>query len=550
MRTARLVILLSAAGMVRAETVTFYEQIAPIVYQTCSPCHRPGGAGPFPLISFEDVKKHIRQIVAVTKRGYMPPWLPEPVHGEFRDEPALTVEQIRLFERWLNLGTPVGPRAATSPPPALVAAQHFGSPDLVVQAPNSFHLRAGGPDEYWNFILPLHLEKSRWIKALEIRIGNERAVRQATIFIDRTQSARMAERISGAGFPGINHRYYSDTFEPESQFFSWRPGAAPRTQPDNFAWRAEPGTDLVLNVRLQPTGKPEILRPSMRIYFADKPPTRLPVVIELEHDSALDIPAGVSDFLLSDDFRLPMDVEVLAVFPQANNLAKVIQVYATLPDGTLKWLIRIPDWDANWQWAYRFKSPVFLPRGTVVSMRYHYDNGNANPHNPNQPPRERKVGPASTDEIGRLWLQVLPRNESDVRGELTESLMRHRLKRDPADFFAHLSLGELALARGDATAAVPLLKMAAQKQPNEPVALAVLGEALLATGNTLDAKRFFEKALQLNPHYVRARYQLAEMLASEGKRQLAAMQFRKVLAETPRDQAAEERLAAILQRSR
>ncbi len=85
---------------------------------------------------------------------------------------------------------------------------------------------------------------------------------------------------------------------------------------------------------------------------------------------------------------MPIDVDVLAVYPHAHYLGKVLEAYATLPDGTRKWLIRIPDWDLNWQGVYRYREPVFLPKGSVVSMRYRYDNSAANPRNPNDPPKK------------------------------------------------------------------------------------------------------------------------------------------------------------------
>src|ERR1700710_1588314 len=86
--------------------VTFYKQIAPIIYQNCAACHRPGEAAPFSLLSYEDVKRHATQIATVTKSRFMPPWLPEPGHGDFAEERRLTDEQIRLIQDWVKLGAP------------------------------------------------------------------------------------------------------------------------------------------------------------------------------------------------------------------------------------------------------------------------------------------------------------------------------------------------------------------------------------------------------------------------------------------------------------
>jgi hypothetical protein len=145
------------------------------------------------------------------------------------------------------------------------------------------------------------------------------------------------------------------------------------------------------------------------------------MLVKLENDRALDIAPGTQDFLISEDFRLPLDVDVLAVYPHAHYLGKLLEGFATLPDGSRQPLIRIPEWNIQWQAVYRYRKPLFLPKGTVVSMRFHYDNSAANPRNPNSPPRRVVNGNQSTDEMGHLWLQLLPRGAGDQRAVLQEA---------------------------------------------------------------------------------------------------------------------------------
>ncbi len=538
--------LLAAAGLVNAAEVTFYKQISPIVYHSCAPCHRPGEAGPFPLLSYEDVKKHATQIAAVTKRRYMPPWLPEAGHGDFRDEQRLTDAQIRIITEWVQEGAAAGNPADEGPLPKFTLGWQLGTPDLVVQAQRPYALRADGPDEYWNFVLPLKLESTRWVKAIEIRPGNARAVHHANVLIDRSRSARMEEKTPGAGFPGMDLNIEADTFDPDSHFLFWKPGGIPWEEPDGMAWRADPSTDLVLNVHMQPTGKAELVQPSVGLYFTDHPGTTLPMLVQLEHDGALDIPAGAKDFLVSDDFTVPMDMDVLAVYPHAHYLGHVLEGYATLPDGSRKWLIRIPDWDVNWQAVYRYREPVFLPKGSVISMRFHYDNSDANLRNPNHPARRVRGGNQATDEMGHLWLQVLPRGSGDRRMELQEALMRHRLEKYPEDFSAHFNLGALELARGNTAEATAHLRAAVEARPDQPVALNTLGAALLTAGDAGDATGMFERALGVNAQYTNARYNLANALAEQQQWEQAAAQFRQVLSESPNDDGARNHLGEVL----
>ncbi|MBZ5593124.1 MAG: tetratricopeptide repeat protein [Acidobacteriia bacterium] len=538
--------LVAAAWPGKAEVITFYKHITPIVYRSCTPCHRPGEAGPFALLTYEDVKKHALQIAGVTKRRYMPPWLPEPGHGDFQDEQRLSDAQIQTIERWAREGAPAGDPADAAPVPKFAPGWQLGTPDLVLQAPRPYPLRADGSDEYWNFVLPLKLAGTRWVKAIEIRPGNARAVHHANVLIDRSRSARTQEKTPGAGFSGMDLNIEADTFDPDSHFLFWKPGGTPWEEPDGMAWRADPTTDLILNVHMQPTGKPEMVQPSIGLYFTDHPGTKFPMLVQLEHDGALDIAAGTRDFPISDDFTVPMDMDVLAVYPHAHYLGRLLEGYATLPDGSRKWLIRIPDWDVNWQAVYRFTAPVFLPKGSVVAMRFHYDNSEENPRNPNHPARRVRGGNQATDEMGHLWLQVLPRGAEDRRMDLQEAIMRHRLDKYPGDFSAHFNLGALQLARGNAAEAIPYLRSAVEARPEQPVALNTLGAALLSAGNANDATAMFERALRSDARYTNARYNLANALAERQQWEQAAGQFRQVLTESPDDAGAREHLAEVL----
>jgi hypothetical protein len=153
----------------------------------------------------------------------------------------------------------------------------------------------------------------------------------------------------------------SESFDPDGYFLSWKPGSAPVPGTDDMAWRADPGTDLVLNLHMRPDGKPEVVQVSLGLYFAAKPPTRTPMLLQLQNDIAIDIPPGGRDSVVKDDFRLPLDVEVLAVYPHAHYLAKELQGYAILPDGTRKWLVRIKDWNLDWQGVLCYVEPVSCP---------------------------------------------------------------------------------------------------------------------------------------------------------------------------------------------
>ena len=151
---------------------------------------------------------------------------------------------------------------------------------------------------------------------------------------------------------------------------------------------------------MQPSGKPEAVAPSIGFYFSDEPPTRTPAMLRLGRQN-IDIPPGDSHYTITDSFMLPVDVEVEAVQPHAHYRARDVRGIATLPDGTTRALIDIADWDFRWQHVYRFVTPVRLPKGTTLSMRYIYDNSPTNPRNPQRAAAARAMGAAIVGRDGR-----------------------------------------------------------------------------------------------------------------------------------------------------
>src|ERR1700683_4332553 len=316
-----------------ANTVTFNKDIAPCLYRSCATCHRPEEAAPFSLLTYADAKKHAHQIADVTRDKSMPPWLPDPQKLKFADEMRLTEKEIDLIQQWVEQGAREG-GPADLPPPTFVEGWRLGAPDMVLEAEKPFILPPQGTDTYWNFIFRVPITETKWVKAVEIRPGDKRYIHHANLLIDRDESSRSREAVPGTGFGGMEIRIESQVFEPDSHLLFWKPGTVPSVEPDGMALRLDKGTDLVLNTHMQPSGKTEIIRPSIGLYFTSHPATKFPMLLQLEDDTKLDIPAGQSDFPVTDDFVLPIDVNLLAIYPHAHYLGKDIEAWATLPDGS------------------------------------------------------------------------------------------------------------------------------------------------------------------------------------------------------------------------
>jgi Flp pilus assembly protein TadD len=523
-----------------AEPLTFSKNIAPIVFERCAPCHRPGEAAPFSLLSYADVRKRGTLIVQVTGRRYMPPWMPEPGHGDFADPLRLRDSQIDILARWVSQGMPEGDPADLPPAPRFTEGWQLGTPDMIVRMSQPYHLKAAAGDVFRNFVLPVNLKETKYVRAFELRPGNKRVVHHANVIIDRSRLLRRRDGEDGQpGFGGMDViTEVTGEFDPDSHFLFWKPGSPVQQEPADMPWKLDPGSDLIVNLHLQPSGKPEIVDAELGLYFTDKAPSLHPMLLQLEHDGALDIPPGSRSFAVTDHLKLPIAVNLLAIYPHAHFLGKQVDAWAELPDGKRLSLLKIDRWDINWQASYRYRQPIALPAGTTVAMRICYDNTAENPRNPNNPPKEVRAGNRSQDEMGHVWLQVLPTsstNDEDPRLILQRALMRRRIEKYPADFVAHFNLGAALQQLGRPEEALSYLTEAVRIQPASVTARNNLAVDLFAMDRFADAAQEFRQALGLDPEYRNARYNLARTLSAQGNNAEALRELQVYLATNPDD---------------
>jgi len=534
--------------------VTFSRDVAPIVFDRCVMCHHEGGSAPFSLDSYATVRRHAGQIATVTKSRFMPPWKAEPGYGgDFVGQHPLTSDEIATIERWVAQGAVEGDRRDLPPPPRWTEGWQLGQPDLVVTLSEAYTLPPGGTDVFRIFVIPLPVDAVRYVRGVEFRPGNAGVVHHANIRIDRTPTSRqLDEQDPAPGYDGLMAR----TAEyPDGHFLGWTPGQVAPLLPKNLAWRLDRGTDLVVQLHMQPSGKPERVQPTIGLFFGGEPPVRTPAMLRLG-SQGIDIPPGEKRYTISDSFVLPVDVEVLAVQPHAHYRARDVRGMATLPDGTERGLIYIRDWDFRWQHVYRFVTPLALPRGTTIAMRYTYDNSAENARNPQQPPQEVRWGQRSSDEMGDLWLQVLTRDDRDlttlVRGfqpkMLAEDIIGYEtmIRADPADGDLHDDVALLYLQLGRAEEAVAHFQASVKLKPLSAAAHFNLGTAQTRAGRLEEATAEYRQALRIKPDYAAAHNNLGSVLSSQGTLDEAIQQYREALADDPGYVAAHNNLGNAL----
>ena len=566
-----------------ARAVTFNE-IAPILFDNCASCHRPiedgrlrqGSGGqatselaspkplsetgsaddpicvagaPFSVLDYEAVRRYARAIASAVERRTMPPWLPEPGHGAFAGERRLTDDQIALIAKWVESGAPQGNPADVPKPPAFSGGWQLGTPDLVLTLPEPYVLQPGSRDVFRNFVVPVPITTQRYVRAVEFRADRPQVLHHADLAIDLGRVSRVLDRAEpGPGFATMDGGQVYNVY-------GWTPGKVPVMEAADNAWTLDPGTDFVLLLHMIAGATSETVQPSIGLFFSDTPPTRTPISVKLEaHGIA--IPAGESNYVVEDSYVLPVDVEAVSIYPHAHYLGKEMRGTATLPDGSQKDLLWIRRWDFRWQDRYRYQSPVVLPRGTRLSMRFTYDNSAANPNNRTRPPQRVRSGPRSNDEMGQLWIEVVPRRAEDAailnadftRRSLLAAIASAELdvRLAPHVAAAHNMLATRYLQVGRVTEAQAQLEEALRLDPRDAEAASNLGTVLQAQGRLAEAMQHLRRAVSLKPKNDAVRFNLGAGLLAAGQPDAAMREFRTAIALNPENAEAHFNLGVLL----
>jgi len=537
------------ASRAEGPEATFTRDVAPILYARCAPCHQPGGAAPFSLLTYADARQRAGVIARVTSSRYMPPWKPE-TEG-FSGDRRLTDQQIATLKRWSESGAVEGSAADLPPPPRLASGWQSGQPDLIVTLP-AYEVAAGGPDVFRNFVVAIPGERARFVRGLEFRPGSP-AVHHANIRIDPTPASRELDAADPA--PGYEGVILKSADYPDGHFLGWTPGQAPPLGDDEMAWRLEAGSDFVVQLHLRPTGKPERIQPSIGVYFTAAAPSRTPSIVRLGRQN-LDIPAGADHVMVTDSFTLPVDVEVRAIQPHAHYRARTMTATATLPSGLRRPLIAIGQWDFNWQDQYRYAAPFWLPAGTRLEMAYGFDNSDRNPRNPDRPPRRVSWGWRSSDEMADVWIQVMTKSDDDRRRLGRESRRKMAtedvigcetiIAREPDYAAVRNDAAALYLELGQPERALPYFEVVRRLEPRSAIARYNVGVALEATGRTDAAAREYEAAIDLDPRYSVAHNNLGNIRLAAGRVEDARREYERAVESGPANVEAHNNLGAVL----
>ena len=389
-----------------AQDVTFSKDIAPIVFKHCTSCHREGEIAPFPLTSYDEIKSRGPFIQYVTTSKYMPPWKPQQGIQHYQKENYLSDDEIGLITQWVDAGMPRGNAAEEPELPVFPEGSQVGTPDLVVSFSQSYLHKGTGIDEYRYFVIPTNLTEAKYLTALEVRPGNKKVVHHTLVWADSTDASKQADAATPEyGYEGSGG---SAAGSLDNQLPGYVPGQQPIVYKDGLAIRIPKQSDLLLQMHYAPSFTDEVDSTTINLFFSKVPPKRI-----VKTYVVLPLPQIISEAFIIQankvkEFhgKIPISTKttLLGLGPHCHLLGQNWHVFAIRPGKDTVELIKINEWDFNWQGSYNFVKPIILPAGSVIHALATYDNTADNINNPNNPPKLISWGEKTSDEMYYLPL--------------------------------------------------------------------------------------------------------------------------------------------------
>lgn len=397
-----------------SQAPTWSSDVAKIVYGKCSSCHREGEIAPFPLMSYQDVSSRKASMKRVVQNRTMPPWPPASGHGTFMGARALSDADITTIAEWVDAGSPAGNLELAPKPPTFPSGSQLGTPDLVLEMSEAWHIQGNNKDVHRFFVIPTNMLQDVNIAAIEFRPGNAKVIHHVLYFQDTSGIGRQRDAAdplpgyAGTGDPG---------FTPASSLLGWVPGAQQRLYPPTIGARLYKNADLVIQIHYAPSETEQTDRSSVNIFFQKSPTVRQVQEFAL---SPRDLIEGQSFVIPANTVRtfttyysVPLDISLIGIAPHMHLLGQNARAYAVTPNNDTINLIKVDKWVFHWQGGYAYRNPVRIPRGSILHYTAEYDNTTDNPENPNSPPRLVTWGDNTTDEMLLCYFHWLNYQQGD-----------------------------------------------------------------------------------------------------------------------------------------
>lgn len=386
---------------------TFHEKVQPIIQNRCLSCHREGGAAPFSLATYDEVRSHAKMMQFVVEEGIMPPWFAAKGTGPWRSDMSLSDSEKAALKDWISGGMPKGDARKAPTPPQFADSWTIGRPDAVFQFPQAVKVRESGVMPYININVPTNFTEDKWVEKIEVLPGDRRAVHHVLVFLKTPSEA-------GSG------RNTDLTDELSGFFGAYVPGNSSLAYQPGMAKRIPKGSVLRFQMHYTPFGEATEDVTKIGLVFAKQPPVNEVHTASLAN-LTFSIPPGADSHEVMARLRIPREVKVLSFLPHMHVRGKAAR-YELTKNGATKTLLDVPRYDFNWQLNYVYQTPLTLDQGDILTYRAWYDNSDKNPANPD-PTRRVGWGLQTFDEMHLGYVEYIVPGEKPGEGS---SILRRR----------------------------------------------------------------------------------------------------------------------------
>jgi hypothetical protein len=421
--------------------ITWAAHIAPIIYNTCSPCHRPGQSGPFNLLSYSDAVKKAKLIKFVTQTAYMPPWPADASYTHFIGERVLTENEKAIIRQWVDRGCLRGDSLMEMSAPVFSNLSFFGKPDLVIKAGETVKIKGNGTDVFLIVKFPYQLEHDTIADFFEFVPHQRKLVHHVNGHLLSYDENRRFNYMSGKAVHSDDraklmdvykemHIPYTDGAEPAFPVLTpntvyYLPGYIPPSYPASMGgYRLKKnGAFLLNNIHYGPSNADVDDTSYINVFFR-KDPVKRPVtetqmgtfgISKIEPEFIIP-PNEIKTF--HTQARIEKTISMLSINPHMHLIGKTFWAFALKPNGDTIPLIKIPKWDFRWQYYYTFLKPVKIDAGSVIHVYGTFDNTAQNPFNPYSPPQTITNGNGiesmkTTEEMFQFIFTFVPYQPGD-----------------------------------------------------------------------------------------------------------------------------------------
>jgi hypothetical protein len=421
--------LASILAAAPAATPTFSRDVAPILYERCVQCHRPGSIAPMSLLDYKSARPWAKSIRTAVLSRKMPPWFADPQYGHFANDTRLNARQMETIRAWVDGGAIEGEAKDVPKAPDFAEGWSQGKPDIVVDIGENFAVKPGS-DDYEHFTVPMNLKEGIWIRGAELRPGNRRVVHHAHVspVLRENQGGAATIRAMNSIEPYLEHDGnltrirmdapvlnnacapdapdlpYLHGFQ-EGALASYLPGRQPDVFADGSAKWIPPGTKLEFSIHYARVREPQTDRTSVGLYLAPGPPERVLHRMDLRN-FFFRIPPGDANLEVTRCYTFEKDKLLLSITPHMHFRGKDVRYEVAHPGGKREVLLSVPHYNFDWQLVYRFQDPVVIEKNSVLTLTAHFDNSPNNPANPD-PGKTIRWGDKSEEEMFSNYLEYL-----------------------------------------------------------------------------------------------------------------------------------------------